>query len=175
MWHTARRITVLVLWTVAVSAGAASAQSNAPAAPSTPEAPAAPAPATAAPSAAVTYPYALNVAFTSDNRLILTDAQGMTLYYLTNEIQAAPICTRTCATVWPPALAGAAGPAALAANPALSPMVVVTDANGTQLSYHGHLLYRYSKDTAPGQLNGDRVRDSWGTWAVATPDLPFWP
>ena len=120
-------------------------------------------------------PYALNVAFTSDNRLILTDAQGMTLYYLTNERASAPICTGTCAAAWPPALAGSAGAAGVAVDPALSPMAVVTDANGAQLSYHGHLLYRYSKDTAPGQVNGDRVTDTWGTWAVATPDLPFWP
>lgn len=99
----------------------------------------------------------------------------MTLYYLTNERGAAPICTGTCTSIWPPALAGAAGPAMDMVNPALSPMVVVTDANGAQMTYHGHLLYRYSKDTAPGQINGDRVVDQWGTWAVATPDLPFYP
>jgi predicted lipoprotein with Yx(FWY)xxD motif len=181
MWYTAQRIAVAFMM-VAVSAGAASAQYNAPATPSTPTAPSSPAPAPSVPAPAtgtsgtVTYPYAVNVALTGDNKVILTDGQGMTLYYLTNETGLAPICTGPCASVWPPTIAPAgAGAAQVSGDPALSPMTVATDANGTQIAYHGHLLYRYTKDTAAGQMNGDRVTDSWGTWAVATPDLPYRP
>ncbi len=45
---------------------------------------------------------------------------------------------------------------------------VVTDANGQQVEYNGHLLYTYSGDAAPGQTNGEGL---FGKWFVATLDL----
>lgn len=179
MWCTARRILALTFLGVVISVGAASAQYNAPAAPSAPAAPAAPAPTPAAPATSVPgptgmYPFAVNVAFApagTGQKIVLTDAQGMTLYYLKNEYSTATMCTGTCASVWPPALASAGA----MADPALSPVVVINNVNGAQIAYHGHLLYRFSKDTGPGQLNGDGVVDSWGQWAAATPDLYYQP
>ncbi|HEV2284230.1 MAG TPA: hypothetical protein VGX75_17730 [bacterium] len=47
---------------------------------------------------------------------------------------------------------------------------VVRDVHGQQLSYNGHSLYRYAKDTAPGQTNGEGVA---GKWFVAAPDLSW--
>jgi predicted lipoprotein with Yx(FWY)xxD motif len=88
-----------------------------------------------------------------------------------NDTGMARRCTGACTAVWLPATAAAGS----AANPALSPTTVVSGAAGAQLAYHGHLLYRYSKDSAPGELNGDRVADKWGVWAAATPDLPNRP
>lgn len=181
MWYTARRILTLTFLAVVISVGAASAQYNAPAAPSAPAAPApsVPAPAPSAPATSMPgptsmYPFAVNVAFApagSGQKVILTDAQRMTLYYLKNEYSTATMCTGTCASVWPPALA----PAVAMADPALSPVVVINNVNGPQMAYHGHLLYRFSKDAAPGQLNGDGAVDTWGRWAAATPDLYYQP
>jgi predicted lipoprotein with Yx(FWY)xxD motif len=179
MWYTARRILALTFLGVVISVGAASAQYNAPAAPSAPAAPAAPAPTPSAPATSVPgptgmYPFAVNVAFApggTEQKIVLTDAQGMTLYYLKNEYSTATMCTGTCASVWPPALA----PAVAMVDPALSPVAVINNVNGPQIAYHGHLLYRFSKDTAPAQLNGDGVVDTWGQWAAATPDLYYQP
>lgn len=179
MWYTARRILALSFLGVVISVGAASAQYNAPAAPSAPTAPAAPstapsAPATSMPGAPGMYPFAVNVAFApagTGQKIVLTDAQGMTLYYLKSESSTATRCTGTCASVWPPALASAGS----MADPALSPVVVINNVNGPQIAYHGHLLYRFSKDVAPAQLNGDGAVDTWGSWAAATPDLYYQP
>jgi predicted lipoprotein with Yx(FWY)xxD motif len=174
MHHGALRIIGLMLLSAAIAAGAAWAQNNVPAPPSAPGAPstqAAPTPPPSDPNTAVPSPYALNVAFAGDNRLVLTDAQGMTMYYMMNDMGVTRRCTGTCTAVWLPATAASG----TAANPALSPTTVVSGPDGPQLAYHGHLLYRYSKDTAPGQLNGDRIADTWGVWAAATADLPSRP
>lgn len=182
MW-TARRIVSLALLMVAVFVGSASAQYNAPAAPPAPSAPSAPStpsapssapPSTGVPDSAAMYPFTVNVAFATvgaGEKVILTDAQGMPLYYLRNETSTATRCIGTCAAVWPPALA----PDAATFDPALNPLTVVDTTNGRQMAYHGHLLYRFSKDMTPGQVNGDGVIDRWGTWAVATPDLYYQP
>jgi hypothetical protein len=39
---------------------------------------------------------------------------------------------------------------------------------GTEVSYHGKRLYTWIKDTRPGQVTGQGVLDSGGTWFVAT-------
>jgi predicted lipoprotein with Yx(FWY)xxD motif len=114
------------------------------------------------------YPFSVNVAIVG-NRVVLTDAQGMTLYYLKNEWSPMTRCTGTCATVWPPAVA----PAGASFDPALTPLMVVNTANGPQLAYHGHLLYRYSKDTAPGMVSGDGVVDMWGAWGAVMPGIAW--
>jgi hypothetical protein len=46
--------------------------------------------------------------------------------------------------------------------------LVVKTANGSQVSYNGHLLYTYSLDTAPHQDNGQGIA---GKWWVAAVDL----
>lgn len=123
-----------------------------------------------APTGTGMYPFAVDVAFAttaSGQQVILTDAQGMTLYYLKNETSLQTMCAGRCTTVWPPALASGAA----TYDPAISPVVVVNNVNGPQFAYHGHLLYRFFKDTAPGQVNGDGIVDEWGSWAVATPGL----
>lgn len=50
-------------------------------------------------------------------------------------------------------------------------LAAVKTANGSQVSYNGHLLYRFAADTKPGDVNGDGVHGpQQGTWHVATPD-----
>lgn len=98
---------------------------------------------------------------------ILTNAQGMTLYYFTPDKATTAACTATCAGVWPPLLfTGSGSPTSATSLPGT--LSAVTDANGTQVEYNGHPLYTYSKDTAPGQTNGEGL---FGKWYVATPTL----
>jgi predicted lipoprotein with Yx(FWY)xxD motif len=103
---------------------------------------------------------------------ILTNAQGMTLYYFTADTATNAACTGTCAGVWPPLLFTSTGsPTSATSLPGT--LSVVTDANGKQVEYNGHLLYTYSKDTAPSQTNGEGFK---GKWFVATPtlsDIPY--
>ena len=96
---------------------------------------------------------------------VLTNPQGMTLYYLDTDTPGRSTCTGACATIWPP-LISAGAPAPEASLP--GKLAVVKTANGPQVSYNGHLLYIYSGDTAPHQANGQGFA---GKWWVAKVDL----
>ena len=98
---------------------------------------------------------------------ILTNAQGMTLYYFKPDTATTSACTGSCAGFWPPLVFTSSGsPSSASALPGT--LSVVTDANGQQVEYNGHMLYTYSGDTAPGQTNGEGVK---GSWFVATTTL----
>ena len=98
---------------------------------------------------------------------ILTNAQGMTLYYFTPDTPAKSACTGGCAGTWPALIASGSG--APTSSPALSGTLSVASAgNGNQVEYNGHLLYTFSGDSAAGQTNGEGVG---GKWFVATPNL----
>ena len=98
---------------------------------------------------------------------ILTNAQGMTLYYLKPDTATTSTCTGACASNWPPLVFTSSGSPA-SANALPGTLSVVTDANGQQVEYNGHLLYRFSGDTTPGQTNGEGIK---GVWFVATTTL----
>ena len=98
---------------------------------------------------------------------ILTNAQGLTLYYFTPDTAAASACTGGCAGTWPPLLmTGSGTPTASTTLPGA--LTAVSAGNGNQVEYNGHLLYTYAGDTAPGQTTGD---GKFGKWFVATADL----
>jgi predicted lipoprotein with Yx(FWY)xxD motif len=98
---------------------------------------------------------------------ILTNAQGLTLYYRTTDNPPSKVCSGTCAGAWPPLLFTGSG-APTSASPLPGKLTIVVDANGKQVEYNGHPLYTFASDTAPGQTNGEGVG---GIWFVATPGL----
>jgi predicted lipoprotein with Yx(FWY)xxD motif len=97
--------------------------------------------------------------------IILTNSQGRTLYYRTTDTASASTCTDGCASTWPPLLTSGSPVAASSLPGTLNSL---SDANGTQVTYNGHLLYTYSGDSKPGDTNGEGIG---GVWFVATPDL----
>lgn len=98
---------------------------------------------------------------------VLTNTQGMTLYYFTPDTKTTTACTGGCAGNWPPLLAtGSTTPASTATLP--GKLTVLADTNGTQVQYNGHFLYTYAGDSAPGQTHGQGVG---GKWFVATTSL----
>jgi len=95
------------------------------------------------------------------NGSYLTSANGMTLYVFDNDKNGAFGCTGSCLSIWPPYLASVA-PATLPTN-----VTLVTRPDGTmQYAYKGRLIYNYSGDQIPGDMNGDGIN---GTWHVAKP------
>jgi predicted lipoprotein with Yx(FWY)xxD motif len=95
---------------------------------------------------------------------ILTNAQGLTLYYRTTDT-ASSVCSGSCASVWPPLLSTSV-PAGSTSMP--GKLTIQTNANGSQVEYNGHPLYTYAHDTAAGQTNGE----CFGSiWLVATTNL----
>ncbi|MFC0452777.1 hypothetical protein [Rhodococcus jostii] len=94
---------------------------------------------------------------------VLTDGDGFTLYRFDEDTADTIRCTGPCAQIWPPSLGAPDPEATLAAR-----ADVTTRPDGTeQTTYDGHPLYRFAKDTAPGQTSGDGVK---GTWHVVTVD-----
>lgn len=98
---------------------------------------------------------------------ILTNSQGLTLYYFTPDTPTTAACTTGCVDTWPPLLAtGSQTPTSAATLP--GKLTALADTNGTQVQYNGHFLYTYVGDTAAGQTNGEGIG---GKWFVATTNL----
>ncbi|MFC9247492.1 SCO0930 family lipoprotein [Streptomyces sp. NPDC057136] len=98
---------------------------------------------------------------------VLTDSAGFTLYRFDKDTASPPAsnCEGECAKTWPVVPAGNAV-AAAGTDAALLGEVVRAD--GTkQLTVAGWPMYRYAKDTGPGDANGQGVG---GTWFAAAPD-----
>ncbi|HJT55650.1 MAG TPA: hypothetical protein VJ761_04075 [Ktedonobacteraceae bacterium] len=98
---------------------------------------------------------------------VLTNSQGMTLYYFTPDSATKIACTGGCAQTWPPlAFNGSSSPQGDA--PLSGKLTTLNGSNGVQVEYNGHPLYTYSGDSAPGQTNGEGL---FGKWFVCTPGL----
>lgn len=94
----------------------------------------------------------------------LADTKGMTLYYFTPDSASSVTCTGSCAQTWPPlAASGSMSGANLSGM-----LTTVSGANGSQLEYNGHPLYRYAADASPSDVKGEGI---FGKWFVATNDL----
>jgi predicted lipoprotein with Yx(FWY)xxD motif len=101
------------------------------------------------------------------SQMVLTNTQGLTLYYFTADTATQSAVSGGLAKVWPPLLfTGSGGPTS--ANSLSGKLSVQTDVNGNQVEYNGHPLYTFSGDAAPGQANGEGIS---GKWFVATPNL----
>lgn len=99
------------------------------------------------------------------SKTILTNSQGMTLYYFDPDTATTIACTGGCANIWP-ALLTSGTPQA---NGSLSGTLgTLQDSQGLQVTYNGHPLYTYSGDTKPGDTTGDGIQ---GKWHVATPSI----
>jgi plastocyanin len=101
---------------------------------------------------------------------ILTNNQGMTLYYLTSEALGNIQCTSKCLNFWPPLTLPAGQTDAV--EPAGSSIVFETIARPdgtTQVSsaYGEFPLYTFAGDKAPGDVNGYGIRAFGGVWLPA--------
>ena len=92
--------------------------------------------------------------------IMLTNAQGLTLYWFAPDSPAASRCTGSCAAYWPP----------VAGTPKAGPGITgklgtIRRPGGTaQATYDGHPLYTYAGDSAPGQARGNNLDLNGGFW-----------
>ncbi|GAA4489312.1 hypothetical protein GCM10023094_50670 [Rhodococcus olei] len=94
---------------------------------------------------------------------VLTDGAGFTLYRFDEDTPTEIHCTGPCAEIWPPSIGTPHGDGHLPGT-----LGTMTRPDGAaQATYDGSPLYRFAKDTAPGQTTGDGVK---GTWHVVTVD-----
>jgi predicted lipoprotein with Yx(FWY)xxD motif len=95
-------------------------------------------------------------------------AHGLTLYRFDKDTAKPSVsnCDGQCAVQWPPVIADSSTSVVQGIDNGLVSMVTRKD--GTmQVTLNGWPLYRFAKDTAPGQANGQGVG---GTWFAATPE-----
>ena len=99
---------------------------------------------------------------------ILTNAQGLTLYYSYFRGSDLPktACTGGCTTTWHPLLLTDTSDF-MAMKPELrDQLTAVANTNGLQVQYNGRFLYAYSGDKEPGDMNGKGLT-SMGNGAIA--------
>ena len=91
---------------------------------------------------------------------VLTNADGLTLYWFAPDTRTRSKCTGSCAAYWPP----------VSGSPAAGPGVtgklgtIKRPGGGLQATYDGHPLYTYIGDSAPGQANGNDLDLNGGFW-----------
>lgn len=86
---------------------------------------------------------------------MMVGQDGMTLYTFDQDKDGKSMCNGGCAQNWPPLMADAN------AMPMGDWTIGTRDDGGKQWAYKGKPLYRWSKDTKPGDMTGDGVRNMW--------------
>lgn len=95
-------------------------------------------------------------------RRILTDSGGFTLYTFNedNPGDGTSACNGACRQAWPEFI--------IETGPVVAPPDVTGEFStirridgGMQVTYNGKPLYRFQRDAAPGELNGDAFGDVW--------------
>jgi predicted lipoprotein with Yx(FWY)xxD motif len=95
---------------------------------------------------------------------VLTNAQGMTLYWFVPDTSTKSNCNGSCAKYWPPMK----GPVT-AGTGVTGKLGTISRSDGSmQATYNGHPLYTYVADTAPGQAKGNGLNLSGGVWHEVT-------
>jgi predicted lipoprotein with Yx(FWY)xxD motif len=124
-----------------------------------------PAPSKSTPTPAQTTPVRV-----ANSRLgrILVDSTGRTLYLFKADSASKSACSGACAAAWPPLLT--AGKPAAGAGLSASKLGTITRSGGSrQVTYNGHPLYLFIKDTKPGALTGEGLTAFGAAWLVVSP------
>jgi predicted lipoprotein with Yx(FWY)xxD motif len=100
-------------------------------------------------------------------KTVLTTTKGRTLYSLSVEKNGKFVCTGSCLSVWRPL----AVPAGVKPTGPVKLGTIERPEGGTQVTYKGRPLYRFSGDAKAGEANGEGIKDV-GTWHAATVPRP---
>lgn len=88
-------------------------------------------------------------------KMVLTDANGMTLYIFDKDEPGVSNCYDQCAINWPPLMADASATGE-------GDFTVVERTDGTKMwAYKGWPLYYWKDDMQPGDMTGDGVGGVW--------------
>jgi predicted lipoprotein with Yx(FWY)xxD motif len=99
---------------------------------------------------------------------ILVNSAGHTLYLFKGDVGTKSSCTGACATAWPPLLV--TGKPTAGTGLTASKLGTSTRSGGSQqVTYNGHPLYMFVKDTKPGQTNGQGLSAFGASWFALTP------
>jgi len=99
---------------------------------------------------------------------ILVDSRGRTLYLLGSDRTRKSTCFGACAQAWPPLRASRKPAVGKGLNASKVGTIKRSDGK-PQVTYNGHPLYRFVKDTKAGQTNGQGIVAFGGRWSVVSP------
>ena len=95
---------------------------------------------------------------------ILVNARGRSLYLFQKDKNGKSACSGACAKAWPPLMTSGKPKAAGGVNAKL--LGTTKRSNGTQVTYNGHPLYTFFKDTKAGQTSGQGSNFFGALWYV---------
>jgi predicted lipoprotein with Yx(FWY)xxD motif len=94
---------------------------------------------------------------------VLSDGRGHTLYLFEKDKRDKSTCFSSCAQNWPPLLSGSKPLAG--AGVTASKLGTTSRGHGVeQVTYNGHPLYEFVKDTRARQVNGEGVKAFGAEW-----------
>jgi predicted lipoprotein with Yx(FWY)xxD motif len=99
---------------------------------------------------------------------VLVDSQGHTLYVFKKDTGTMSTCAGACAANWPPLRANGTPTAGSGTKPSLVATSTRSD-GGSQVTYNGHPVYRYSGDAKPGDTAGQGLTTYGGAWYALAP------
>ena len=100
---------------------------------------------------------------------VLFDGRGRSLYVFASDRGAKSRCYGACAKTWPPLLTSSKAMAHAGAGAHQALIGTTRRRDGKlQVTYAGHPLYGFSKDTKRGQITCQNVANFGGKWWVET-------
>jgi predicted lipoprotein with Yx(FWY)xxD motif len=96
---------------------------------------------------------------------VLADGRGRTLYLFEKDKGSGSACAGMCAQAWPPLTT--TGKPRAGAGVSASKLGTTTRSGGVkQVTYNGHPLYGFVKDTGPRQTHGEGLKAFGAEWYV---------
>ncbi len=102
---------------------------------------------------------------------VLTDKDGMTLYFFARDVNGNSRCSGTCLSNWPVFSQEGTMMVGEGLNPADFD-AITRDDGARQITYKGWPLYYFQNDNVPGDVNGENVGN---IWLVAKTDYTIMP
>ena len=99
---------------------------------------------------------------------IVVDGSGRTLYLFEADEGTTSTCYSACVQEWPPALTGGQPTTGPGASTSLLGTTLRHDGR-EEVTYAGHPLYYFARDTKPGDTAGQNLDDNGGLWYVLSP------
>lgn len=98
----------------------------------------------------------------------LTADSGRSVYLWEADSAGTSTCTGACASVWPPVTT--TGTPQASGGATASDLGTITRSDGShQVTYAGHPLYYFAKDSAPGQTTGEGSNGFGAKWWLVSP------
>jgi predicted lipoprotein with Yx(FWY)xxD motif len=114
-------------------------------------------------------PVQISTTHTSLGTVLVAGPKRLTVYMFEADKGGTSACSGACAQLWPPVIAS--GQPTAAGGAIASKLSTITRSDGSkQVTYNGHPLYYFVKDTTTGDTHGQGIDGFGARWYVLAPD-----